>query len=145
MNEKKHLRSSSIIVLIFAAVSFLNIISQLIWGDFDNVPIPDGSPENILLISKIVIAVISLIILAPQIYIGLKGLKMAKKPDASKAHINWAMVLFVLSILALVSPIMNIISGQNISDNVFEFLSLLVEVFIFFDYIKYAKAVSKGI
>ena len=141
---KKFLRIESIIILFFAGLSLINLVTELVFADFDNIVIPEGSPENILLIAKICFFVISFVILLPNIYIGIKGLKMAKNPDSSKAHIVWAKVLLIINLLALVSPIINIVQQVNVGGNVSTVLSLAVNIIIFCDYIKYAKAVSKA-
>ena len=36
---------------------------------------------------------------------GIKGLKIAKNPDTSKAHIVWAMILLVLTAISILSAI----------------------------------------
>lgn len=140
---RKHLKISSLIVLLFAALSLLNIVSELLFGDLNNATIPEGSPDNILLITKIILLVFSLVLLAPQIYIGFKGLKMAKNPDSSKAHIVWAIILFVLSIVGLISPAIAIVKQDNVFEHVSEFFSIVLEAVIFYDYIRCARAVSK--
>ena len=142
---RKHLKISSIIVLVFAGLTLLNLVSELLFGELNRAEIPDGSPDNILLITKILLLVVSLLLLLPQVYVGLKGLKMAKKPDSSKAHIIWGTILLVIAILGLVSPAIAIIKQEDVFNNVSELLSILVDVVVFFDYVKYARMVSKGV
>jgi uncharacterized membrane protein YhaH (DUF805 family) len=140
---RKNLRISSIVILIFAGLSLINIVAQLIWGDFSNAPIPDGSSDNILLIAKTVLLGISLLLLIPDVYIGVKGLKAAKNPSSSKGHIVWATILFVLSIIALISPILGLFSGDSVRESISAILSCLVQILIYFEYIRDAKRVAK--
>ena len=142
--SRKHLKITSIIILIFAGLTLVNLFVELFWGGmFDNVTIPDGSPENIVQITQIVLLVFTVICLLPQVYIGIKGLLIAKKPNSSKGHIVWAIILFVLVILSLISPISAIINKKDIWDNVNSIASIALEAVILFDYIRYARAVSR--
>ena len=140
---RKNLKIESFVVLLFAALNFFYLLSQIIFEDFNNGELPAGTDENTVLITKIVIMVVSFVMLLPQIYVGVKGLKIAKNPDSSKAHIIWAIILLVMTILSAISPISNIIKQESVSDNVSRVLGLLVEVMIFFDYIRYARAIAK--
>ena len=141
---RKNLRITSIVVLIFAGLSLINIVAQLIWGDFSNAPIPEGSNDSVLSIAKIVLLGISLLLLIPDVYIGVKGLKVAKKPTTSKGHIVWATILFVLSIIALISPIVSLFSADSIRESISAILSGLVQILIYFEYIKDAKTLVKS-
>lgn len=141
---RKNLRITSIVVLIFAGLSLINIVAQLIWGDFSNAPIPEGSSDSVLLIAKIVLFGISLLLLIPDVYIGVKGLKVAKKPSTSKGHIVWATILFVLSIIALISPLVSLFSAESIRESISAILSGLVQILIYFEYIKDAKTLVKS-
>ena len=141
---RKNLRITSIVVLIFAGLSLINIVAQLIWGDFNNAPIPEGSSDSVLLIAKIVLFGISLLLLIPDVYIGVKGLKVAKKPDSSKGHTVWAIILFVLSIIALISPIVRLFSAESIRESISAISSGLVQILIYFEYIKDAKTLVKS-
>lgn len=142
--KKKQLKNASILVLVFAAVSFAKTIVELFITDLSDIPIPDGAPENILLIAQIVFVVISVLLLTPQIYIGIKGLKLAKNPDRSaKAHIVWGIILLVLAVLALISPIASIVQKQDVLTNVSLLFGMLLDVLVLFDYVKCAKALAK--
>lgn len=143
-NKKQDLKITSILVLILAAFSIINIVAGLIWGDINTAAIPEGAPENIITITKVVIAVFSALFLIPQVYVGIKGMKFANKPDSSKAHIVWAMILFVIAILGLISPVTGIISTGNVKDYLGTVLSLMLEIVIYLEYIIYAKAVAKA-
>ena len=142
--KKKQLKSASILVLIFAGLSLVKIIAELILTDLNVTTIPEGLPENILLITKIVFAVISVLLLIPNVYIGIKGLKLASNPDSStKAHIIWGIILLVLTVLSLVSPITDIMQKQNVSANISILLGGLLDAIVLFDYVKCAKALAK--
>ena len=142
--SRKRLKITSLIVLLFAGLTLLNVVSELLLGDLNEVAIPDGAPTNILLITKIVVFVVSLLLLLPQVYIGFKGIKIAKHPDASRGHITWGIILLIFSILGLISPIIAVINQETVFSNVSALLSILVEILVFFDYIQCARSVRVG-
>lgn len=141
---RKNFKTASIVVLIFAGLSLLSVIVGLIFGDFNSVEVPADAPENILLMTKALLLVVSLIFLLPQVYIGVKGLKIAKTPDKSKGHIVWAVILLVFSVLSLITPVVNMVTQGDIMDNVGTLLGALLEVIVYYEYIKYAREVLKA-
>jgi hypothetical protein len=66
-----------------------------------------------------------------------------KTPNASKGHIIWAIILFAFTVVDLISPTLALISQENINDNLSYLLSGIVEISVYFDYIKYARAIAK--
>lgn len=72
--SKKNLKFMSIAMIALAFLSLVRVAIELIFTDFS---VANYSKE-IILIATIVFAVISVIILLPQFYIGLKGIKIAK-------------------------------------------------------------------
>ena len=143
---RKHLKTSSMIVLALAGLTLLNLLFELFFGELSSAAIPEGSPDNILLITQIFVLVVSLLMLLPQFYIGFKGLKVAKNPDASKGHIIWGTIVFVFAVMGLISPLFALIRGDGEAfGNVSEVLSIAVDVMVLYDYVKAAKAVRKAI
>ena len=140
--SRKQLKIYSIVVLIFVGVSILNLLSGFI--ALNGATIPEDAPENILTITKIILSVIMAVILLPQIYVGVKGLKIASNPDSSKLHIIVAAVLLGITSLTAISPIIAIVQNVEVFDNVRYLLSIIVEAWVFFDYIRYAKLVADG-
>ena len=141
---RKHLKTASFIVLLFAGLSLLQIVTELMFGELNTAEIPAGSPDNILLITKMFLLGLSVVILLPQTYVGVKGLRMAKNPDSSKGHIIWAVILSVFVVLDLISAVVAMAQGTG-SDNLKNLFSALLELTIYYDFIKYAKAVRKEI
>ena len=139
---RKHLKTSSLIVLLFAGLSLFQIVSELMFGELNTAEIPTGAPDNILLITKMFLLGLSAVFLLPQVYVGVKGLRMAKTPDASKGHIVWAFILCGLAALNLISAVVGMVQGTG-SDNLENLSSALLELAIYYDFIKYAKVVRK--
>ena len=142
--KKRNLKNISIVVLIFVAISLANIVRGIVMTDFSAAQIPEGSSENLVLFAKIFIIGISLLLLAPNIYIGVKGLKLAKKPNsAAKAHIIWGIILLVFSVFAVIAPIQSLVNKGDIIDNILSLLSAILDVIVFFEYVRCAKALTK--
>lgn len=137
--ERKQLKTSSWIVLLFAGLTLVQIIAELLFGEMNSM----GAPDNILLITKMVLLGFSVLFLLPKAYVGFKGLRIAKKPNASKGHIIWAGIIFVLSVLSLLDPAIAILKREGVAGNASAFFSILVEVVIYYDYIKHARAIAK--
>jgi hypothetical protein len=137
---KSNFKITSILVLILAGLSLVQTVVMLAFG-FAN---PGNVPEQAVLITKILVAVISLLLLLPQVYMGVRGLKLVKNPDpAANAHIIWAIILFVFSVLALISPVKALIGGADIGASISSIFNVLIEVLVFGEYIKYAKDLQK--
>jgi hypothetical protein len=142
--SRKYLKWSSVAVLSLVGVYILELISELLWGEVNSAVIPEGASENILLITKVFIVAVSVLLLLPQIYVGIKGLIIAKKPTCTKAHIVWAVILLVFAAVGVVDPIVGLINGGDVYDNVKSLSGIALELVVYYDYIKYAWEVRKG-
>ena len=142
-NSIKYLKITSIALLLYTIFSAFEIAIALYFGEFNNVTIPEGSPDNILAITKTFILVVSALLLLPQLYLGFKGLRVAANPNSSKGHIVLAIVIFIFVLISAVTAIQGIASGEETDSNVSALLSLMVEVAIYFEYILYAIRVAK--
>ena len=148
--SRKNLKNSSIIVLALAGLSLLNILFELFFGEFggelNNASVPEGAPENVVLIARMFILVVSVLMLLPQVYIGIKGLKIAKIPNSSKGHIVWGIILVVFTATDLIIPLVSFLQGNGDAfANVAEFLSIAVDVAVLSGYVKFAMEVRNGI
>ena len=132
-------------MLALAVFSLLQIVSELLYGELNNAVIPEGAPENILPITKIVLFSVALLLTLPNIYIGIKGLRIAKKPNSSKTHIVWAIILLVLASLSLVEQGFALVRYGVNFESISAFCSIAVEVAVFVEYIRFAIAVRKTV
>ena len=143
--SKKYLKLSSIAVLALAFFSMLQLVSELLFGDINQATIPEGAPDNILLITRIILFAVAFLLMLPNIYIGIKGMRIAKKPNASKAHIVWAIILLAFACLNIIEPVVTCVSDGMKYENISAVLSIAVEITVFFEYIKYAMDVRKNV
>ena len=132
-------------MLALAFFSLLQIVSELLYGELNNAVIPEGAPENILPITKIVLFSVALLLTLPNIYIGIKGLRIAKKPNSSKGHIVWAIILLAFAALFLIEQGVGFIHDGFNFENISAFCSIVVEVAVFVEYIRFAIAVKKTV
>ena len=139
---KRNLKEISIVLLILVGLSLVRMIVEVALGGLMVQELPEGVTEELMQAALIIVFVIGLLILLPQIYVGIKGIKESKKPTSSRAHIVWAKIIFVLSIIALISPISSLIQGADIVDNVLTLVDILLDVVLYFLFIKYANKVS---
>ena len=141
---RKNFKISSIVVLALAGFSLLQIVFEILFGEINSAAIPEGAPDNILLITKIFLLSVAALLLIPNVYIGIKGLRIAKKPNSSKGHIVWAIILLVFAVLSLIDPVVNFVKNGGVYENLSSFLSLAVEVLVYFEYIKYGMEIAKA-
>ena len=140
---KKQLKTSSLFVLLFAGLSLMNIISALTFGDINSATIPEGAPDNILQITKMLLLIVTAIILLPKVYVGIKGLQIAKNPVASKRHITVAMLILAFEAFGAIDPVLGIVKEGFTMEHFTTLADVVLEVCIIYEYIKYAKEVAK--
>ena len=139
MNQaKKRLKFISECILILLAVSFVKSILEIFLTD---VTIDDVS-ESLIITSKIIIGLLlTAIIFIPQLYIGVRGLKIAKNPNSSKAHIVWAVIFAGFAILSIISAIVGMVNTGDIARNIFGIVNGGIDLAMYSCYIVFAKQV----
>ena len=142
--SRNHLKEASFLVLLFTAFSFIRMIIQL-FVEFEVGPTQVGVSHEIIVVTMIVMFVVGLILLLPQLYVGVKGMKIAKNPTSSKGHIVWAVILLVFSAFGIISTVTSIAEQINVVDNVITLVDHALDVIVYCMYIKYANRVLKGI
>ena len=139
----KRFKTASLMVLLFAGLSLLETVSELLFGELNSAEIPEGAPENVLMITKIILLVLALLFLLPKLYVGLKGLRVAKNPNTSKGHIVWAMIIFVFAVLDLIKPVSGLFTQGFAYESLSTITSVVLELVIYYEYIKFAREVRK--
>ena len=143
---KKNLKVFSILVLVFAGCDFIKSIVEVLF--FAKIP-PVGTTPAIWIASKIVFVVLAVLVLIPQIFVGVRGIKMANGTVTKKGHITWASILCIIVSLGII-----IIGINAIWPEVFKVsttaarttvsLSLLIaENLVYLEYIRNAKLIAK--
>ena len=140
---KRNLKVLSILILALAVYSLVRVVLSVFMIDFDLNNLPDGATPALVLGGQIFICAFSLILSLPQIYVGVKGIKVSNNPDSSKAHIVWAFILTVLSVVAITGPISNIINNVDLFANVIDLIDIVLDAVIYIVYIKFAKQIRR--
>lgn len=143
-NLSKRLKTEAFIVLILAAATLVTVVLELIFGDINSATVPEGSPANILMITKILLLSFTLVLLAPQIYVGVRGIMVANHPSRANAHIIVAMVVLVCVALSLVSTVFDVILNGGFGDSISTLLTSLLQLVVYLDYIRCAKALREA-
>ena len=137
---RKSLKFMSEIILICLTFSFVRSILEIFLIKVTN----NDIPTQFLIIAKIILCVIYAVLYLPQVFVGVKGIKVAKNPDSSKAHIVWAVIFLVFAALAAISAVSGLIKAEDIAGNVFGLIDAVIDLVLYFFYIKFAKQVLAG-
>lgn len=140
--DRKNLKEYSIVILLFAVFSLIRMIVDLCVFGFNASSIPvEGADEKLVQIATIIIAVIAFLLLFPDIYVGIRGIKEANNPTNKRSHIVWALILTVLSSIATISSVVDIITSFNFG-KLLEVIDVAVDVVLFYAYYLTAKKVA---
>lgn len=142
--ERKELKWFSILILALATFSLIRaIVSVCVNGLPQPTEIPEGMTKEIANIVVIISFALSLVALLPQIYVGVKGIKIANGAPSGKAHIVWAIILAVFAVIAVISAIINLTKVLNF-DTVLKALDPAIDVIIYVFYYIYARKIAKA-
>lgn len=137
-NAKQNLKILSILVLALAGLSIVRGIIEIFTISYSQ--LPAGITQGQFFAAQLVVVIVGLIFTLPQIYVGVKGLKVCANPDSSKGHIVWATILFVIALLALISPISSLIKAEgSVMVNLWAVVDTALDAVIFALIVKYAK------
>ena len=135
--SRRSLKFMSEIILICLTFSFLRSILEVFLTKVDN----DNIPTQFLIIAKIMLCVIYAVLYLPQVYIGVKGIKVAKNPDSSKAHIVWAVIFIIFAVFAAISAVSGLIKAEDVTGNIFGLIDAVIDLGLYFFNVKFAKQV----
>ena len=141
---KRNLKVLSYVILALAAYSLIRVALDIfLFTDFSS--LPEGATATTVLIGQITVIVVSFLLLLPQVYVGVKGIKVSNTPDSSKAHIVWAIILAVFSAIGVVGAVSDLV-GKNgeLVGNLLETADMVIDVCLYITYAKYAKQIRKA-
>ena len=142
--NRKELKAFSILVLVILAIELIRSIIELcITGIPSASEIPGGATEGMVRASYIIAFVLVFILAIHEIYVGIKGIKIANGAKSGKAHIIWAVILAIIAGLSFISAISGIFSKFSI-DGLFDLLGAGINLALFAFYYVYACRVAKG-
>lgn len=140
--NRKRLKEYSILILILAAISLVRMVVEVLVYGF-TMPALDDIDKKVMKIVAIIVFVITLLLLLPNVFVGVRGLKEAKNPTDKMGHIVWAIILAILAVLSTVSAVRDITKGFNFN-KLLDVLDEALDAVVFFAYYITAKKVSDG-
>ena len=142
-NARKNLKYMSIVILALTVFTLIRVLLDVFSLEINADAVADGVTAGLVLFAQIFACAVSLILLLPQVYVGVKGLKIAKTPDSSKAHIVWATILAVISALGILAPLSAMVQNGDFANNFVTLLDAATDAAVFIAYIGFAKQVLK--
>ena len=142
--SRKNLKIMSWLVLVFTVWTLVKAVVEVFSG-FNAETAPDGVSDGLVLVAKIVLIVFSVVLLLPQVYVGVKGLKLAKEPVPGKAHIIWAAILLAVTVLGTLPALVALVQSEGVKENWATLSTNLAEGLVFLEYIRKAREVAKEI
>ena len=140
--ERKTLKEFSILILVLAAISLVRLVLDACMVGFDAASLEiEGASETLIKVSLIITFVLALLLLIPDVYVGIMGIKEANNPTGAKAYIVIALIITILYAIASVSSIVDICKGFNFS-KLAELSNEVLNAAIFFLFYIQAKKVS---
>ena len=141
--NKKNLKELSILVLILVGITFIkNIVTVCINGFTVASQLP-GIAADLVEITAIISFIIGLLLLLPEIYIGVKGIKIANGAQSGKAPIVWAVIFAILAGISVISGLSGIFKGFE-TGKFLDFLNAAIDVAVYVCYIVYVRKVLQA-
>ena len=144
---RKNLKEFSYLILFLLGLSLVRTIINLIVNGVNIDAEKANLPQGLVMPIVVITVAASFALFIPQLYVGLKGLKLANgtsEDDTFKAPIVWATILLVAAAFSIISPVQDLANNTNVIANILAIVDHALDVVVYFLYIKFAKQVLKG-
>lgn len=138
--NRKDLKTLSILILVLTGLTLVRSITELIVNGLPQAPEADGLSQGILRITAIISLVIGLLLLLPQVYVGIKGMKIADGAPSGKAPLVWAIILAVLAAISTISGLSNMLGALTFG-SALNFVDCALDVVVYIFYFILARKV----
>ena len=140
--NKKDLKTISYAILVLVALSLIRIIVDICLNGLPKVDVKGVSPEaaNVVAILSVVLG---FVLLLPQVYVGVRGVKIANGGNSGKWHIIIAYILGICALIAVVSSCITMFKTFNF-DTALTVVDNILDVAIFALYIIPARKIAKA-
>lgn len=151
MDNRKKLHDYSIVMICFSVLNvftFLGtVISTFVDGSFEkSLNSVEADIVGIVKIVLIIFGVLMMILALSDAFIGLKGLKVSREPNADKGYIVVAKIFFVLNVIAVISSVASLINNTTpIIDGILSLANTVLDVIVYALFIKAATAVRRDV
>jgi hypothetical protein len=133
VKNKEALKTLSVLILFLAGLTLTRTIVDLIVSGLPIANVADGMTKELMQITAIITVVLSCVLLLPQVYVGIKGIKVSNGAASSKAPFVWAIILAILSGIAAISGFSTMISAFTFS-NILAFVDIALDVVVYIFY-----------
>ena len=149
MENRKKLHDYSLVMILISVLGLFNFVATIVGSFFDgtietalaSVDASILTPVKIAL--GVVVALMALLVLA-EAFIGIKGLKVSRQPNADKGYITVTKVFFVINIIAVLSFVTSLFGPEvSVVDTILTLANTVLDIVIYAFFIKYATAVRK--
>jgi hypothetical protein len=151
MQNRKNLHDYGLVLIVLGVLNLFMFLSTVVAGFVDGTMAESlATVEAELLVAvKVVLGVIGglmgLLVLA-DILIGLKALKVSKKPNADRGYITAAKVFFVMSVISAISAAVTLFDGSApIVDAILNFANASLGAAVYVLFVKAANAVRRDV
>lgn len=144
---RKNLKEFSYLILFLLGLSLIRSIINLIVNGVNIDAEKANLPQGLVMPIVVITIAAGFVLFIPQLYVGLKGLKLANgtsEDDTFKAPIVWATILLVAAAFSIISPVQDLASNTNVIASILAIIDYALDVVVYFLYIKFAKQVLKG-
>ena len=142
--NRKELKTLSIVILALVAFSLVKLIVDLCVNGIPQItPIPQGLTKEIVDVIVIITLALTCVAFLPEIYIGIKGIRVANNNAKGKAHLVWAIILIVFSVIAVAGGISNLVKNVN-TMNIINLCDVVIDGLLYVTYFDYARKIAKA-
>ena len=138
--NRKDLKILSILILVLTGLTLVRSITELIVNGLPQVPESNELSQGILRVTAIISLVIGLLLLLPQVYVGIKGMKIADGAPSGKAPLVWAIILAVLAAISTISGLSNMLGALTFG-SALNFVDCALDVVVYIFYFILARKV----
>lgn len=143
---RKNIKVTGICII---ALALLKLVASIVSFVTKGVEVPESmiTPEltrDAVYAIMVVAWVVTLILHLPSFYVGFKGLKVAKNPDNSKAHIVWATILLVFAVISVLSQVGELSKATDMLDAILKIVDEVCIGTLYVFYILEAKKIRAG-
>ena len=113
MDKKKDLKVVSIVILALLGLSLIRMIVGACINGIPQIQATEGLTKEMIQVASIIAFALTFVFLLPQVYIGVKGIKIANGGAFGKAPFVWTIILAILAAVATVSAIADMFKVFN--------------------------------
>lgn len=136
---KRNLKLWSTLYIILALVDVVSLIGAYLSGDLKVANVSEKMQTAVL----VIVAGLSILMALSKLFLGVQGYRQVNGKTKGTGHITFAKIIFVLSIIACVASIPNMINGFNYKA-FSDLCSNLFSASVAFDYMKQAKYIKEN-